>query len=571
MPLTTALYTGLTGMKTNSQMLDVVGNNISNVNTTGYKRSRATFETQISQTLKNGSAPSAQLGGTNPAQVGLGVRLASITRDFSGGGLQATGVATHMAVEGNGFFVVDQGGSQRFTRDGTFSLDSNFNLVTSAGAKVQGFGVDDDFNVVEGLLQDVNIPIGVLTIAEATENVNLAGNLNAGGDAATLGTILESAAMFSDAAATTPATAATALASLFDAAGTALFATGDEITLTGLSRGGANLADKTFEVGPADTLGSDAFGTTLGEFATFVEDVLGIDTTQAGTPGVSINAAGSLVVEGNLGNASAIDIDAGDIVVNQATAPTIPLTWAETQAADGESVRTTFVAYDSLGNPLEIDLTVVLESKDTSGTQWRFYTHSEDDTDLNKFLGTGLLNFDTDGQFVSSSGNSLTIDRLDTGALNPQTINMNFTDQFGAVTALTDVRSQVSSISQDGTPIGTLEDFSVSEDGLLIGVFSNSLLRDLGRIPLAMFSNNEGLLETGGNLYTNTSNSGTPQIVNPGSGGSGRVVGRAVELSNVDLAEEFINLISAQTGFSANSRIISASDQLIQELLSTVR
>lgn len=571
MPLTTSLFTGLTGMKTNSQMLDVVGNNISNVNTTGFKRSRATFETQISQTLKNGSAPSAQLGGTNPAQVGLGVRLASITRDFSGGGLQPTGVATHMAVEGNGFFVVDQGGSQRFTRDGTFSLDSNFNLVTSAGAKVQGFGVDDEFQVVEGLLQDVNIPIGVLTIAEATENVNLAGNLNAGGDVATLGTILESAAMFSDAAATTAATAATALTTVFNAAGTALFATGDVITLTGLSRGGANLADKTFEVGPADTTGSDAFGTTLGDLATFLQDVLGIDTTQPGTPGVTINASGSLEVTGNIGTANAIDIDPGDIVVNQATTPTVPLTWAETQEATGESVRTTFVAYDSLGNPLEIDLTVVLENKDNSGTQWRFYTHSQDDTDLNKFLGTGELNFDTDGQFVSSSGNSLTIDRLATGALNPQSINLNFTDQFGAVTALTDVRSQVSSISQDGTPIGTLEDFSVSEDGRIVGVFSNSLLRDLGRIPLAMFSNNEGLLETGGNLYTNTSNSGTPQIVNPGSGGSGRVVGRAVELSNVDLAEEFINLISAQTGFSANSRIISASDQLIQELLSVVR
>ncbi|MEM1355195.1 MAG: flagellar hook-basal body complex protein [Planctomycetota bacterium] len=570
MALTTSLYTGLTGMKTNSQMLDVVGNNISNVNTTGFKRSRATFETQISQTLKNGSAPSAELGGTNPAQVGLGVRLASITRDFSGGGLQPTGVATHMAVEGNGFFVVSEGGSQRFTRDGTFSLDRDFNLVTSSGSKVQGFGVDDDYEVVEGLLQDINIPIGVLTIAEATENVNMAGNLNAGGDAATLGSILESAALFSDAAATTAATAATALTSIFNTSGTALFTTGDVVTLTGLSRGGANIADKTFEIG-TNLAGADSFGASLGDFVTFLQDVLGIDTTQTGTPGVSINATGQLVVEANIGTANAIDIDVGDIVVNQSTTPTVPLSWTQTQEATGESVRTTFIAYDSLGNPLEIDLTAVLEVKDNTGTQWRFYTHSEDDTDLNKFLGTGLLNFDTDGQFVSSTSNALTIDRLATGALNPQSINLNFTDQFGAVTALTDVRSQISSISQDGTPIGTLEDFSVSEDGVLVGVFSNSLLRNLGRVPLAMFSNNEGLLEVGGNLYTNTSNSGTPQIVNPGSGGSGRIVGRAVELSNVDLAEEFINLISAQTGFSANSRVISTSDQLIQELLATIR
>jgi len=571
MPLTTSLFTGLTGMLTNSQMLDVVGNNIANVNTTSFKRSQASFETQISQTLSNGSAPSAVLGGTNPSQVGLGVQLAAVTRDFSGGGLQPTGVSTHMAVEGNGFFVVNQNGTQRFTRDGTFSLDRDFNLVTSNGGRIQGFGVDDNFNIVEGLLQDINIPIGVLTIAEATNNVNFAGNLNSNGDNATLGSISTSNPLFSDAGATTPALAGDALAGLFNAGGTSLFTVGDIITFTNLSRGGASIPDATFEVGPANTSGSDTNGTTLADLLGFMDNILGIDTTLPGITGATVTAAGELQVAGNTGTANAIVIDAGDIVVNQGASPSVPLTWAQTQDATGESIRTTFVAFDSLGSPLEIDLTVVLEDKTAAGTSWRFFAHSGDDTDLDSFLGTGMLEFDTNGQFVSSTNNSVTINLANTGALDPQSISLNFTDQFGAVTALSDIQSRISSISQDGTSIGTLQEFSVGEDGSIVGVFSNSLLRDLGRIPLALFSNNEGLREVGGNLYANSSNSGTPQIVVPGSGGSGRVIGRSLELSNVDLAQEFINLISAQTGFSANSRIISTSDQMIQELLASVR
>lgn len=570
MPLTTSLFTGLTGMQTNSQMLDVVGNNIANVNTTAYKSSTASFQTQVSSILSNGSAPSAALGGTNPAQVGMGARLAAITRNFSDGGLQPTGVATHAAIEGNGFFIVDQGGTQRFTRDGTFSLDRDFNLVTSGGSRVQGFGVDSDYQVIDGLLQDVNIPIGVLTIAEATESVNFSGNLNANGDVATLGSISTSAPMFSDAGATTPAVAGDALAGLFNGAGTSMFNLGDVLTFTGVTRGGAELPNTTFEIGAANTTNSDAFGTTVTDLMAFMQSITGIDTTQPGTPGVAITAAGEIQITGNLGTANAIELETTDVIVNQGTTNGQPFSWTGTQDATGESVRTTFVAYDSLGTPMEIDLTMVLENADNAGTTWRYYTHAQEDTDLGIFMGSGTLQFDTNGQFVASNNPTFTIDRNNTGALSPQPITLQFSDTFGAVTALADRESRLSSTSQDGTPIGTLADFSISEDGTIVGVFSNSLLRDLGRIPLATFSNNEGLLEVGGNLYSNTSNSGTPQIVSPGSGGAGRVIGRAVELSNVDLAKEFINLISAQTGFSANSRVISTSDQLIQQLLQTI-
>lgn len=576
MSIASSLFAGLTGLSANSRTIAVAGNNIANTNTTGFKRSQAHFETQVSQTLKNGSAPSAQLGGTNPAQVGLGTRLAAITRDFSDGGLQPTGVSTHMAVEGSGFFILEKGGSQRYTRDGTFQLDRDFNLVSNSGGRVQGFGVDASFNVVEGLLRDVNIPLGVLTIAQATSNINIGGNLNTEGDVATLGSIIESEPYYSDAAGTIPATAATLLTDIVGGDLSARFPAGAVVELKQLERGGAQLPTRTFEVGAANTTDSDGFGTTLGDFMAFLEDILGIDTSQPNAPGVSVNALGQVVVESNTGTANALSIDPGDIIAQSGGSNSQPfsLPWTTTQQANGESVRTGFIAYDSLGNALNIEMTVVQEDQSSTGTTWRFYIHSDDDTDLNKLLGTGTLEFDTSGQFVLAQGNSFVVDRTNTGSLDPLTMTLQFTDPngtLGSLTALSGSVSQVNSLRQDGTPIGTLEDFSIAEDGTITGVFSNSLLRDLGRIPLAMFSNEAGLLEVGGNLYANTSNSGSPQIVNPGTGGSGRTIGRALELSNVDLAQEFISLISAQTGFSANSRIISTSDEMIQELLNTIR
>ncbi len=200
MALTNALFTGLTGLSAASTAVDVAGNNIANVNTTAFKRSRITFETQISQTLAGASAPSGELGGTNPAQVGRGVRVGAIEQDFTTGSIQPTGSSTDVAIEGNGFFVVDGGGQQLYTRNGNFGLDRDYNLVTSDGQKVQGFGVDDDYNVVEGVLRDISIPTGVLSIAEPTTEVKFAGNLNAGGDLATQGAITAFSPLFTDAA-----------------------------------------------------------------------------------------------------------------------------------------------------------------------------------------------------------------------------------------------------------------------------------------------------------------------------------------------------------------------------------
>ncbi|MFP4145471.1 MAG: flagellar hook protein FlgE [Phycisphaeraceae bacterium] len=569
MALTSAIYTGLSGLDANSQIISVAGNNIANVNTTAFKGSRASFETQISRTLSNGSGPSATSGGTNPAQVGLGTQLAAIERDFTTGSLQPSGKSTDMALDGNGFFVVEDNGARRYTRAGNFGLDRDYNLVTNSGARVQGYLADENFNLVGGALEDVSIPIGVSTVAEATSEVKMSGNLNAGGDIATQGSILQSDPMYADAGATTLATAGTDLDSLYDASGNAMFATGDVITVTGATRGGSSLPDYTFEVGGSNTTDSDSWGTTLEDFADFFDDIYGIDNSVSGGTSVS---GGQLTIEGNSGTANALGLESSNIRVNAGSAtPTTPMNFSETQAADGESTRTTFVAYDSLGNSMDVDVSMVLENKDDSGTTWRFYANSADDTSLDSLIGGGTLSFDTEGQLVSTTGTELMIDRAGTGALTPQTVELAFADPHGSISALVDTKSQFSAFSQNGSQLGTLEDFNVSEDGRISGIFSNGLERTLGQLPVATFSNQEGLEEAGGSMFRETAASGTAKIVDATTGGSGRVMGRALEQSNVDLAEEFTHLITASTGYSANSRVLTTSNQLMQELLNVVR
>jgi flagellar hook protein FlgE len=568
MGLFNGFYTSLSGLNSNSHTINVTGNNIANVNTTGFKSSRAEFETQVSQSLRSGSAPSGEMGGTNPTQVGLGVSLAGVSRDFGDGSLQLTGVNTDMAVEGNGFYIVDINGETRYTRAGNFQRNRDSLLTTANGGRVQGYGVDADFNVVEGVLQDISMPIGSLTLAEATGEVKFSGNLNAGGAIATTGTHIESSAMFSDAGATAPAVAGDTLAGLYNAGGMSLFSTGDVIHFTDMTRGGATVPDKSFEVAATNTTASDANGTTVQDLLDFLQDVLGINPAISG--GVTLDASGRINVEGHSGELNDLTILGSGVYVND-PAGVQPFSFNKTTTADGESVRTTLIGYDSLGKELSVDVTLVLDSTSNVGTTWRFYAQSEDDTDLATALGSGTLTFGTNGDLLGVTDATITIDHDGTGADTPHQITLNFDDPNLGLSALADSDSQLAAISQDGSPIGTLQDFTVQTNGTIVGEFSNGLLRNLGRVVLATFVNPQGLVETSANQFQATPSSGSASVTTPGSGSAGRIIGEALELSNVDITEQFITLVTASTGFSANSRVFSTSDRLLQELLSIVR
>lgn len=565
MASTTALFTGLSGLSANSRNLDVIGNNIANVNTTAFKSNRMLFASMFSRTFSGGTAPGANTGGTNPGQIGLGVAIAGTQRNFSNGAISTTGDQRDLAIEGDGFFIVERGGQQYYTRAGSFRQNSSNDLVSISGERVKGFGIDDQFNIIPGALVDMNIPLGTLTLAEQTRNVHLSGNLNSSGALPTQGTLLSFEPFtlvgggFAD--------GATLLTNVDDPAapGNPLFAAGQAIELTGGLKGSKTIGTATLDIGAA---------TTVQDFLDFLADAMGIIDTGAAnpdgsTPGVTINPAdGVVTVVGNTGEFNDITIDSTNLRLLDAAGTFLrqPMATTKASAADGESVRTTFVVYDSLGSPLTVDMTMVKESSTNLGTTWRYYVESGDDTDAQLSVGTGTLTFDPNGQLSSSAPVNIQIDRDDTGAVTPLTISLDFDSQSGSVTAL-DGSSALASVFQDGSPVGTLAAYSVGTDGTITGAFDNGLTRTIGQIAMAKFSNPEGLVDIGSNLFVTGPNSGSPVVTSPLTLGAGKVLGGALELSNVDLSQEFINLILASTGFSASSRVITTTDQLMQQLL----
>jgi len=573
MGLTTAMYTGLTGLNSNQYRIDTIGNNVANVNTTAFKGSRANFQNQFSLMLSSGSGPGATTGGTNPSQIGLGSMLGSVQRNFLPGAIETTGLPTDMAIEGSGFFVVKTPeGEPAYSRDGSFKVSAEQMLVSTDGFQVQGYGVDSDFTIIPGVLQDLEIPLGTLSTARATRETELDGNLNADGDISTQGSILMSQVLQEGASGGPAATAATLLTDVYDATSvTALFDDGDVITVRSAKKGsggGRQLPSESFTVSATST---------LGDFATFLNNSLGIngDAALSGTPGVKVGDTapdeGKIIVEGNLGEENAITIELSDILSTNANF-NAPFQFTEEQEATGESVFTTFIVYDSLGSAVQMDLTMTLESKSNTGTTWRFYAESPDDTDASGVLGTtGTLTFDNDGMLTSATGNTVSVDRDNTGALNPLQVTLDFTNVTGLAAAYTAQPSTLVMTTQDGYGAGTLSNFAVGNDGVIIGTFSNGLTRDLGQIALATFSNPEGLVADINNLFKIGANSGQPMITTPQTLGAGSVLAGALELSNIDLTREFIGLITATTGFSASGRVISTSNELLNELLMIAR
>ena len=576
MASTTALFTGLSGLLANSRRLDVIGNNIANVNTTAFKSNRMAFAPTFSRNFSLGTAPGDASGGSNPGQVGLGVSVSGTQRNFSNGAIGATGVNTDLAIEGNGMFIVDGAGERYYTRDGSFVRNPNNDLVNQSGARVLGFGVDEQFNVIEGNLEPLNIPVGTLTLAESTRNVVFNGNLNASGDIGAQGSQHTSRAFYSDAAGTVPVTGTEDMATdlwVSDGVGGTTLAFDSssggpiEITISGIEKGGKDLGTNTF------TYGVD--GTTLNDFSGWLDEVLGLDATVTGGESlggsVAFNASGQLVINGNEGTVQELDIDTADIVVtgNTGGAGGIgqPFIVSQTQDPVGESVRTSFVVYDSLGTPVTVDLSFVLQDTNASGgTTWQFIAESNGNAIDDRVIGMGLVEFDANGRYLDASNQSFQIAR-DNGAVSPLTVNMDFNSGTDSVSSLTDAASNFAAVYQDGSAIGTLSNFSIGEDGIITGAFTNGLNRSIGQVALAKFSNPEGLVDAGNNLYRNGPNSGTPLVASPLDFGTGRVVGGALELSNVDLSQEFINMILASTGYSAASRVITTTDELINQLL----
>ncbi len=269
------------------------------------------------------------------------------------------------------------------------------------------------------------------------------------------------------------------------------------------------------------------------------------------------------VIDNNttLGAASAITIPLGTLALARATGNVIYQANLDSNTALATPVTTSFNIYDSLGNSHQVEMTFTK----TADNRWT-WTASGPDADPAVPAATGTLIFDANGQNTTPSAACSLALATANGATSP----INFQVDFSAVTQLAG-NSSIRAVSQDGLPIGWLESYSIDQNGVINGSFSNGMSQALGQVALAAFSNPAGLVRTGGNTYAPSANSGVATITTAGNGGCGTIASSYLEASNVNLAEEFANLIVTQRGFQANSRIITTADDMLQELTNLKR
>ncbi|MCE2923978.1 MAG: flagellar hook-basal body complex protein [Phycisphaeraceae bacterium] len=291
MASTVAMFTGLSGLTANSRNLDTIGNNIANVNTTAFKSSRLIFATQFSRNLSLGGGPSAATGGTNPRQVGLGVTIAGTQRDFTTGSLSATGGPSDLSITGDGFFMVNRGGQTLYTRAGSFTRNSNGELVNVSGDRVLGWSSDNTFQVDRTQLTPLTIPLGKLRIAEASTTAIMNGTLNNSYDPdPNIGSFVATTGSAHTLAAMTDSSgpiATTSLVTNLRNGPAPIAAVGDVIALRSVDKGLTGASRKL----PDATLTVTA-STTLQDVMDFLARGLGIQNTgETPTPGVTLRVA----------------------------------------------------------------------------------------------------------------------------------------------------------------------------------------------------------------------------------------------------------------------------------------
>ena len=385
-----------------------------------------------------------------------------------------------------------------YTRDGGFTLNADNQLVNSQGLSVQGYGVDSNFNLVTTQLQNLTIPLGNLNVAKQTTSVSMNGALLPTGQVATQGAQLLSDTLGDAGNSGADATSSTLLTNLEDPPGTSLgIKAGDVLQFTP-QVGGATLQPVTLDV---------KSGTTLGEFTSFLDGSLGIQSGNgvpndpnelpaAGQPGVNV-VNGQIQIVGNMGTVNDIDFAAGDLTDNGTT---LPINFTKDQTANGESANTNFIVYDSLGTPITVSMSAVLQSTAPDATTYRYFFNSADNDGPSTALGTGTITFGSSGQVVSGGTASFSIDRSGTAAVSPMVVTANLSGISGI--SSTTQGSTLTLASQNGAAPGSLTSFTIDPNGVVNGVFNNGVTETIGQVVLAQFSNQQGLVANGNGTYT---------------------------------------------------------------------
>ena len=561
-----SLYSAVSGMSGSMLRLDVIGNNIANIQTNGFKSGRLDFAEQLAQTYRAGGAPNGDRGGTDPIQIGTGVRIASASQLYTQGSLTQTGVSTDCAIEGQGLFVLRDGGQQRYTRDGSFRIDSSGNLTGASGrCFVQGFGYDRASGTYGSTLQDLAIPLNAIDPAQATSKLSLSGNLAA--DSAPRGSLLKTTVLHNEEGAA--ATQATLLTSLRASVGDeALLQEGDTLHLEAVAAG--------------QTLTSDlavTAGATIGDLANALNGLL----AQADVSGLtaSLGSDGRLTAVspdalGLAGALSSIVLSAESTAGEERAAAASALGFSTIESArDAGCFTEEATVFDTLGRAHELRFTFTRVPGDLEFT-WT--AEATDDAEAVLSGNSGRIRFAADGSLQSieydgADGRASSALELvpGDGSGGPLTIALDGGTP-GAFTGLTAVAGETTVAGQaNGCTAGEMIDLQIDTNGCLLALFSNGQTRPLGRIAVAEFIHPAGLTRAEANTYVAGANSGTPRIAAVGEGIASTLVSGALEQSNVDLAREFTDMIVAQRGFQANARVITTSDQVLSELIDIKR
>lgn len=654
-----SLFAGVSGLKNHQVKMDVIGNNIANINTVGFKSGRVTFEESLTQLLKDASRAYGQIGGINPQQVGLGSAIGSISTNFAQGNLESTGNTTDLAIQGDAFFVLSDGFSEFYTRAGNFSIDGSGKLVHPVnGYVVQGKMADSLGNIASGT-QTANIvlPFGQKAPAQATTQIDYSCNLNSDTEAMaqiwdcdlanyamitatgapgslTIGaandtlTIEIDDDMGSTVSRTITLTQQTyasvsnlvaeinakiaadtglvgeVVAETYDLSGTDVIrmrtadrgGSSTEITLSGNACANLNLSSATKVTGTdATTLlndlaivgesltdgdiirisGSNPDATVVSSDYVFttgddVQDLIDSINNAFSGATATISADGHLLLTDSITGETQttvtltfFDDDGSGSVAN------IPSFYSQQTGRDAGTHTASITVYDSMGATHTIALTFTNISADASPNIWSWEATVNDGDIIPTAGNKGTVRFNSDGSlaiFSANDGQDLTFVPGSGADIMNVTLNAGTTGTFTGITQLESPTTTVAK-HQDGYGMGNLQTISVDDSGEITGQFSNGISQTLAQIVLATFNNPGGLMRAGNNLYSASSNSGTPVKGTVGGGIQSTISAGALEMSNVDLAQEFTDMIVAQRGFQANARVITTADTLLDEIV----
>ena len=573
-----SLFSGVSGLQSHQVAMDVESNNIANVNTVGFKYSRANFSDLLAQTRAIATAPQGQLGGKNPVQVGLGSTVSSMTRIFSQGSIQNSDKNTDVAIQGDGFFIIspDGGNTYKYTRAGDFKFDARGNFVDNNGFIAQGWLRDPDTNKVDSTapIKDINIPPGLTTPAQATQEVVLKANLNSGPHVKSYSHAyqIDNNGNVTDKDGNTVPSGD--LGILFNSNGDAFSLKKDQgIVFT------VNGTDYNLQYDPTDNSG-DKF-TTLKDLT---DDMRTHIQAVSSSATVTVTDQGKIQIDNSAAGGSDLDIkikgyvdSANNVVDNpiftttmSALAAVLPNTTGSlsfSQDINAATHSSSIDIFDSLGTKH----TLRTSFRKVAANKWSMTLTVPDPSEISatapKNQQVGDITFNNDGSIAQYNPGSISF-TANNGSKPFQTVKLSFgtPNKFDGMTSF-DSDSATSGISQDGFTGGDLVGIRIDQSGTLIGSFSNGRSFGLAQIAMAKFTNNEGLATEGGNVYIQTANSGDPIIGTAATAGRGFIQSAALEASNVDLSRALTQLIIIQRGFQANGKTITTSDQLLQTLI----